>query len=127
MLKFDYILSAKGQVRYHTIWIIVECADGIVDYYHWWYLRQYHVKLMKPKHGAHISIVRGEEEGIKPGLWKRNLDGPQVSFFYTPDMKWDDNYVWLDVWGSDLEKIRTAVGLSETPPFGFHLTVGRKS
>lgn len=126
-MKSQKYIEAKGRVLYYTKWVIVECDPSIVDYYLWWYWRKKHVKLMKSKHGAHISAVRGEEENIEKGHWERDIESrPEVTFFYShEDLIEGDNYVWLNVHGEDLVKIRTELGLSEQPPFGWHLTIGR--
>lgn len=118
------MFQGKAIIQYHTAWIIAKCDDGLVDYYRWWYWNKNHVKLMRPKFGAHISIVRGEEEGIEKGNWERNMEGPEITFFYSNEIMDVHNYVWMPVWGDDLFRIRREVGLSE-PIKSFHMTVGR--
>ena len=41
---------------------------------------------MKPRFGAHISVVRGEEENITQGTWERNLNGPEITFYYSNEI-----------------------------------------
>jgi len=116
----------KGNVVYYTSWVIAFCDIEILNYYKWWYLKRNGIKLQTPRNGAHISIVRGEEENIDKGWWERNLDSKEViSFNYGPDLKAGSGYVWLDIDSQDLEKIRTKLGLDPHPPFGYHLTIGR--
>ena len=120
-------IEAKAKVIYYTKWVIAQCDPSIVDYYVWWYLRKKHIKLMRSKHGSHISVVRGEEEGIEKGNWERDVETlPEITFYYShEDLVEGNNYVWLNVHGDDLVKIRTDLGLADTPPFGWHLTIGR--
>lgn len=118
------MFEAKAKLQYHTAWIIAKCDDGLVEYYRWWYWNKKHIKLMRPKFGAHISIVRGEEEGITNGTWERNMDGPEITFFYSNELVEVYNYVWMPVWGDDLLNARKNVGLSD-PIKPFHMTVGR--
>ena len=118
------MFQGKAQIQYHTAWIIAKCDDALVEYYRWWYFRKKHIKLMRPKYGAHISIVRGEDEGITQGTWDRNMDGPEITFNYSNDLVDVYNYVWMPVWGDDLLRIRQEVGLGE-PVKPFHMTVGR--
>jgi hypothetical protein len=119
------VLEGKAKLEYHRAWIIAKCDDSLVDYYRWWFWKEKHVKLMKPKFGAHISIVRGEEEGIIKGNWEPNKDGGWINFSYNQDVKEVANYVWLLVYGDDLGRIREEVGLSKEPIKPFHMTVGR--
>ena len=118
-------LKGKGKLAYHTIWVILECDPGIVEYYQHCFWKERHIKLARSKHGSHISLVRGKEEGIEPGFWERNLDGGELSFFYIPELVFENNYCWINVWGEELEKVRTDLGLSPKPPMNFHLTIGR--
>lgn len=120
------MFTGKAYIQYHTAWIIAKCDDSLVEYYRWWYDRRYHIKLMRPKYGAHISLVRGEEEGITNGGWTRNMEGPEITFNYSNDLLTVENYVWMPVWGDDLLRIRREVGLSD-PIKPFHMTVGRTS
>ena len=121
------LFTSKAQLFYYTKWIIADCDPGIMEYYSWLYWRRHGIKLLKPMHGSHISIVRGEEEGIDCGWWKSRMDGPMVEFSYSIEMREQETYVWLDVFSSELEEVRTDLGLSNTPPtFNFHLTLGRK-
>ncbi len=119
------MFEGKAKVEYHMSWIIAKCDDALVEYYRWWFWKEKHIKLMRPKFGAHISIVRGEEEGIKEGNWEVNHDGELITFQYTPDILEVYNYVWLQVYGEDLNKVREKVGLSREPLKPFHMTVGR--
>ena len=119
------MIEGKAKIEYHTSWIIAKCDDELVEYYRWWFWKTKHIKLMRPKFGAHISIVRGFEEGIKQGNWEINLDGEQITFYYTPDIVEIVNYVWLPVYGDDLGMIREKVGLDREPIKPFHMTVGR--
>ena len=125
-MAVEYIES-KAKVLYYTQWVIATCDRAIVDYYTWWYQRKTNIRLMSPKNGAHISIVRGEEERIWKGHWKRDLETrPEITFYYSHgDIHEGNSYVWLNVHGDDLIKVRTDLELSPNPLFGWHLTIGR--
>jgi len=126
-MKENKYIEAKAKLIYYTKWIIAECDPGIVDYYLWWYKKHHHIKLMKSKHGSHVSIVRGEEEGIEKGNWDRDIESrPEITYYYSHgDLQEGRGYVWLKVHGDDFTKVRTGLGLSEVSHFGFHLTIGR--
>lgn len=121
----DYFITS-GYLKYYTKWILLDCDDEICNYYKWFYCRETGNKLMKPRNGAHISIVRGEEEGITGGLWERNLEGPKVFFSVNKKLQENEEYVWLNVSSRYLSIVRLNLGLSMNPQFGFHLTIGKK-
>jgi hypothetical protein len=119
------MLKGKANVKFHTVWVIGECDKGIVDYYRWWFTKVTSMKIFGSKHGAHISVVRGEEENIEPGTWVRDLSDRYVDFKYDQRIRCNKSYVWLNVESEEMEQIRMDVGLSPKPPFGLHLTIGR--
>jgi hypothetical protein len=119
----------KAMVTYYTSWVVAYCDMGILDYYHWWYKKKKGVKLAKPKHGSHISIVRGLEDGIEKGWWYRNADDQDstkqtIEFHYSNNIAENNTHVWLPIWGEQLVQVRKDLGLSERPRFDYHLTLG---
>jgi hypothetical protein len=118
--------AAQGRLSFHTIWIVLACDEELRKYYTALYKASTGIALAPPKFGSHVSVVRGDEEHIKPGLWQRNLQGPTVLYEYEDEIREEDKYVWIDVRSKDLECLREGLGLSGTPPFSFHLTLGRK-
>ena len=119
------MFMSEAKVEYHTTWIIAKCDDALVDYYRWFYCKRKWIKLMRPRNGAHISLARGEDEGIMEGSWERNLDGEIIQFNYSNDLIERGNYIWMPVWGESLYNIREKVGLKREPILPFHMTVGR--
>jgi hypothetical protein len=115
----------KATVSYYTSWVVAYSDTGILDYYRWWYTSRYGTIIHPPKHGSHISIVRGEEDGIFEGDWHRNIDsGIEIEFNYSNEIQSNNTHVWLPVWGDEVVKLRTDLGLSEKPKFDYHLTLG---
>jgi len=119
------MFTSTGKIEYHNIWIIVRCDDGIIDYYRWWYFKKKHIKLMRPKWGAHISIVRGEEDGLTTPIWEYNINGETVEFSYSNELVEVRNYVWIPILGDELRDIRVKFGLSRETVLPLHMTVGR--
>lgn len=115
------MFESKAKVEYHSEWVIAVCDSQLLDYYRWWVKLKTGVTLSRPKHGAHISIVRGDME---TGTWTRNMDGETIKFHYKGDLECHANYIWLPVWGEDLGKVREKVGLTRVPGKPFHMTVG---
>lgn len=118
--------KGHAKISYYTSWVLGHCDGEIVEYYRWWYKRKKGIVLLRPKDGAHISIVRGKEENIENGWWEINIEsGEVVPFWYSPELREDQGYVWIDVDSEELEKIRLKLGLVPCPPFGYHITIGR--
>jgi hypothetical protein len=115
------MFESRAKVEYHTDWVIAACDNQLLDYYRWWVKLKTGVTLSRPKHGAHISIVRGD---IERGTWIRNMDGETITFYYKGDLEAHDNYIWLPVWGENLGEIREKTGLPREPGKPFHMTVG---
>jgi len=106
--------------------VVLECDEELRRLYSSLFTSATGARLSPPKFGSHVSVVRGDEENIQPGLWQRNLDGPKAGFEYCVEPREQGKYVWLDVRSKDLEDLRERLGLSRRPPFEFHLTLGRK-
>lgn len=119
------MFKSKAQLQYHSAWVIAKCDDELVEYYRWWFQRRYHIVLSRPKFGAHVSIIRGEEEGIEKGNWPVKLNAEWTDFEYSNDLKIVYNYVWMPVWSPYFNDVREKLGLSKNPIKPFHMTVGR--
>lgn len=115
------MFQSRAKVEYHTRWVVASCDPQLLDYYRWWVWRKTAIWLSKPKHGAHISIVRGDIESAE---WDRNINGEEISFYYKGDLECHANYIWLPVWGDDLGRVRESVGLNKEPLKPFHMSVG---
>jgi len=81
------------------------------------------------RYPPHITVVRRE---TPPASWRwRHLDGCQITFFYDPEVQYNEVYFWLRCWSQSLIEIRLDFGLPEhteytRPPDGeecFHCTV----
>jgi hypothetical protein len=125
---------AKGKVRYgrhHNEgghgWIVIDCPFDIALYYNRvcrWLLHNERISL--PYHGAHITVVAGKYTQIDEKLKWGFMDGAWVDFWYGPVQDNGEDYYWLPVHCPSAEKIRLNYGLTPTPKFQYHLTVGYK-
>jgi len=119
----------KGQAKleYHNSWIVANCDKDLLEYYRWWIWRKTHIWVMKPRWGAHISVVRGSEENQPTSfLFEYTRKNPIISFSYSNLLEHHPKgYVWMPVWGKDLEDVREECGLPREPIMPFHMTVGR--
>ena len=67
--------------------------------------------------------------GLTWGWWFRDADEEDhnkltIEFNYSNKISENSTHVWLPVWGEELIKVRTNLGLSEKPMFDYHLTLG---
>jgi hypothetical protein len=107
-------------------WLVVDCDPDIGRYYrHLFYLTHYKCqKIQSPAWKEHISVIRNEKpKEEKTYLWKK-YDGQDVEFWYSPSVRGDGMFYWLDVDCDCLLDIREELGLSRQPEFPLHLTVG---
>ena len=53
------------------------------------------------------------------------FNGKKIKFQYDPsEIRSNGRHWWVKIYSKDAENIRTAVGLTPTPYFNFHLTLG---
>lgn len=121
-LMFDPVLGKKPILS--LWWMIVKTPQDIVDYYHYWFQKKADINLIKPKWGSHISVIRGEIPKENVNCWKNN-EGKIVNFNYSYKLKWNDDYVWIDVVSSELLDIREYFGLKRKPQWNLHITIGK--
>lgn len=117
-LCFDPKQNTK---HFEPWWAVVECDDGIIEYYAW-FLKKRGIPLMINKlWGAHISAIKGEEPPLKEH-WGKTVE---VEFWYTNQTRFDNGkHAWLDVYSPQLRDIRKELGLLVEKD-RFHMTVGR--
>jgi hypothetical protein len=81
------------------------------------------------RYAPHITVVR--REGPFASWRWQHLEGLTVTFFYDPEVQYDETYFWLNCWSQGLLNIRFELGLQDhtpytRPPTGeecFHCTV----
>lgn len=105
-------------------WMIIKCDPAIGEYFrHLYWLAHYRChKLVRPAWKEHISLVRNEKPK-KEYLWGVYAK-QRFTFYFTPELKTDGYFYWLDVACPGATKMRAELGLAEDPTVPFHLTVG---
>lgn len=125
------MFQAKGKLiydpktdssKFNSWWAKVDVPSSVIRYYQYWVKRELGIKLNTPIWKAHITVLRGEQPK-KQWLWKK-YQGQEIEFFYSPELKMSETYVWIPVESPQLEAIRKELGLSPQPRVKFHITVG---
>jgi len=114
-------MQSIAKVVYRNDSCVAEILGDFGDYYY----RQIpkYISKNRQKYPCHITIVRVFEQVEFDGY----KDGELVTFTYSPIVKEDDKYFFLECWCDDINDIRTHYGLR---PFRMydchHITVGNK-
>jgi len=119
------VYSPRTHLSSSDRWLVMMCDDEISSYYRSLFYREYPYKgkLTRPVWGTHISVIRGE---YIPNINLWGMDANKIiEFEYEGGVIDNNEYYWLKVQCPYLSGLRQKYGLSPTPRFGFHLTVGR--
>lgn len=108
--------------------LVLRTDRGISDFYYSLIPKAHYV--IKPMYKSHISVVR-KQTPTKLENWGK-YEGRRVEFFYSPIIRNDAVYYWINCFSLELEKIRDELGLDwkgRTKPEGefnrfFHITIG---
>lgn len=129
----------KNQADWKRLALVL--FDGeICEYYSWFLLKRYNLKLNKPLRGAHVSFINDSISDIKKGsglildrdvesLWemvKNKWDNKSIEITFDVDARSNAEHFWLNIPNDkrdELHAIRAELGLGR-PFFGLHLTVG---
>jgi hypothetical protein len=101
--------------------LILQIDQGIYDFYY--SLIPKCLYAQRQMYSAHISVVRKE---IPPNLDKwGKYENETITFYYENKIHFNSTYLWLNCFSTQLEKIRTELGLEITssytmPPDGFN-------
>lgn len=113
--------------------------SDILEYYRWFVLKRYNLKLNKPLRQAHISFLNDSINDIMLGLncteevaqqkyelFKNKWDGQNIDIYLDVDVRANNKFWWLnipEIYRKELHDIRKDIGLSR-PYFGLHMTIG---
>jgi hypothetical protein len=133
----ESMFSSTGTIHYELTnttppyKCVLQIDQGIADYYYSTIPKSERAKTQM--HKAHISVVR-KEMPMNLLEWGK-YEGMEVGFQYEHFVRRDETYYWLDVFGLDLERIRTGLGLENRAYIRpmeegsvyskrFHITIG---
>ena len=128
----EQLYESVGILKYEDaplMKLVVEVDPEISRYYR--ALIPKYIVSNRQMYAPHVSVVRNE---IPPNMevW-RKYDGQEVVFKYSNIVYSSVNYIWINIFCSRLEEIRSELGLRvhsdyTIPPAGFnhcfHCTIG---
>ena len=128
------IYDPHARIKQAPNWLILRTDEEILRYYQHWIkkelaldlggIRRAPIKFETTVWGSHISVHRGTTIPNQH-LWKKH-QGENIKFTYSNRVYHINNWFFcVDAYSERLEEIRTELGLSKTPPYGFHVTIGR--
>jgi hypothetical protein len=119
------IFISNGKLQYsnnNEYKLIVEVDQDLANYYYSLIPKYY--KIQKPRYKPHITVVRsGKEIPLYLKYWNK-YQNDTIVFRYNYEIHNDKNYYWINVWSTELERIRHELGLPVSsrftrPPTGF--------
>ena len=127
-IVFDPINKTKKHSKQST-WkkvAMVEFKDDTWSYYSWFLKNRFGLVLNKPLRGTHFTIINDVVDEEIYAQARELFDGKEITIQYDPTniRSIDKGHWWLKAYSDDAKNIRTAMGLDETPYFGFHITIG---
>jgi hypothetical protein len=115
-------IDAEGE-HFDPWWVIVEYPAEDLERMREQVEQELQVRLSRPRWGAHISVVSGEEPPRKQ-FWKHR-DGELIRFEVDDALHTDGAFYWYHVRCPELHRLRAKLGLPRHPSQSFHLTLGR--
>lgn len=133
-IKGKIIFDPDNKTRKHnrqSDWkrvAMVMFEDDMAEYYAWFILKRYNVKLNKPLRGAHVTFISDSVQGIEGGnvVWeeiRKKYDGTEIEVTLNLDVRTNGEHWWLRTSSKDFDSIRTELGLGQ-PYFNYHMTIG---
>lgn len=119
------LFTSKGRYHYYNTWLMVDCCEELALFYRRLvFFFSPSIKLNRPKHGSHITVIAGKYEPNHDERYWKKYDGQSVTFQYNPEIGTDGEYFWLPVVCQEFELVRIELGLNPTIPIPWHLTIG---
>lgn len=118
--KTTGILRAVQSTKDASLWwLYAECCPDIGRYYRSLLRWTPYCRLMPPKWGEHVTIIRREPTPPIVGL-----DGQEIEFEYSHGLIGNEKHLWLAVRSERMMDLREQYGLPRQPYYNFHLTIG---
>ncbi len=117
-----FCFSTTGKIfQAPNWWLFISCEHDLIDYYRW-FCQRYGLNVLKSfKSGPHVSISRGERP-VNHAEWKRLLY-QKIEIKYSNNIRYNDDYIWIDVEPKTINQLRIKLGLRTFP--SYHITLGK--
>jgi hypothetical protein len=115
----------QGEWKSHAL-IFTNC--DLEKYYRWFLETRFNLELSKTLRGSHVTIISdrlNKEQQVRFDNARQIWDKHKITFYYELEPLSSGSHWWLRTHCPLAEIIREAIGLSPTPFFSFHLTIGR--
>ncbi len=126
-IEFDPInVSKKHQKQSswkRTAMVKFDCEMFL--YYAWFLDRRFGLKLNQPLRGTHVTIISDIVDDEIYRQAREAFNGKEITIKYDPTViRSNGTHWWVKAFCDDGRNIRSAMGLTPDPYFGFHLTIG---
>lgn len=127
--KIDFLPTSKTKKHNaQSSWkktALIKTNCDIESYYAWFIKKRFNLELNSTIRGTHISFINDKFTNDK--MWNefsKLFHGKEITFYYDPSVHSNGKHWWLKVQSTDAENIRIAMGLSKTPHYSMHLSLG---
>ena len=126
ILDFEPVNVTKKHIH-QSDWkcvAVIKTDCDMDDYLAWFLERRFNLKLCRNLRSAHITIIsdRMNKTSFQEGAPLFN--GKEIEFSIERQPRSNGKHWWVKVDCPQAEAIRKSLGLSETPYFDFHFTIG---
>ena len=108
---------------------MVKFDCDIWEYYSWFLKKRFNLYLNKPLRGTHLTIINDKFDPETEYLYDQGrqlFHGKEIRIQYDPTLirSNDKGHWWINAQSDDAKNIRSVMGLTPDPYFGFHITIG---
>jgi len=108
---------------------MVKFDCDICEYYSWFLKKRFNLYLNKPLRGTHLTIINDKFDPETEYLYDQGrqlFHGKEIRIQYDPTLirANDKGHWWINADSDDAKNIRSVMGLTPDPYFGFHITIG---
>ena len=130
-IEFDPINVTKKHNK-QASWkktAMVKFDCDIWEYYSWFLKKRFNLYLNKPLRGTHLTIINDKFDPETEYLYDQGrqlFHGKEIRIQYDPTLirANDKGHWWINAQSDDAKNIRSVMGLTPDPYFGFHITIG---
>ncbi len=130
-IEFDPINVTKKHNK-QASWkktAMVKFDCDIWEYYSWFLKKRFNLYLNKPLRGTHLTIINDKFDPETEYLYDQGrqlFHGKEIRIQYDPTLirANDKGHWWINADSDDAKNIRSVMGLTPDPYFGFHITIG---